>query len=118
MTPDSPEHDIRVALLTGGSDRPYALGLSLSLAADHVSLDFVGSDQLDCPELRDSPGLTFLNLRGDQRVDASAAQKVTRILVYYARLVRYAWPPSPRYFISFGTTSSSTWISNTTHGLL
>ena len=98
MTPDSPEHDIRVALLTGGSDRPYALGLSLSLAADHVSLDFVGSDQLDCQELRDSPGLTFLNLRGDQRADASAAQKVTRIFVYYARLVQYAWTAKPKVF--------------------
>src|SRR4051794_12010501 len=54
-----------VALLTGGSDKPYALGLASALASEGVFLDFIGSDELDCPEVHAIPNLRFLNLRGD-----------------------------------------------------
>jgi D-inositol-3-phosphate glycosyltransferase len=87
-----------VALLTGGSDRPYAFGLAKALLSRGVGLDFIGSDDLDIPELRVSPALNFLNLRGSQRQDASLLRKVSRILVYYARLVRYAASARPRIF--------------------
>ncbi len=79
-----------VALLTGGGDRPYALGLAVSLASASVAFDFIGSDDLDVPELRHNPLIRFLNLRGDQNPDASLAWKWARILRYYARLVAYA----------------------------
>jgi glycosyltransferase involved in cell wall biosynthesis len=86
----------RIGLLTGGQDKSYALGLSSSLAARGVALDFVGSDELDVPEVRAIPGLRFLNLRGSQQRNAAAAQKVWRVFVYYLRLLRYAATARPR----------------------
>jgi len=87
-----------VALLTGGGDRPYALGLAMELASKGVCVDFIGSDQLDSPVLRMSPRLNFLNLRGSQREDVSFPRKVWRVLIFYARLIRYAATASPRIF--------------------
>jgi D-inositol-3-phosphate glycosyltransferase len=85
-----------VALLTGGSDKPYALGLASALAARGIVIDFIGSDELNCSEVHAIPALRFLNLRGDQREDVPLRQKLGRILLYYARLLRYvagAQPP-------------------------
>lgn len=79
-----------VALLTGGGDRPYALGLGLSLAAAGVAVDFLGSDGLLSAELQGHPRVRFLNVRGSQRFDASLPSKIGRILRYYWRLVSYA----------------------------
>jgi glycosyltransferase involved in cell wall biosynthesis len=82
-------NDIAIALLTGGSDKPYALGLSAALAERDVAIDFIGSDELDCPAVRTIRKLTFLNLRGDQREDAPVIAKMARVLRYYGRLIRY-----------------------------
>jgi glycosyltransferase involved in cell wall biosynthesis len=90
--------DPLVAVLTGGGDRPYALGLAATLIAQGVTFDFIGSDDLDAPELRTSPHVRFLNFRGDQRVDAPLAAKVFRIAIYYARLLQYAAVARPRVF--------------------
>lgn len=90
--------DSEVGLLTGGSDRPYAFGLAKALLSRGVSLDFIGSDDLDIPELRVSPKLNFFNLRGSQRVDSSLFRKASRIVVYYARLLRYASFAGPKIF--------------------
>ena len=60
----------QVALLTAGRDRPYALGLAAALAAAGAQFDFIGSDEVDSPELHTSPQIHFLNLRGDQSVEA------------------------------------------------
>lgn len=87
-----------VALLTGGGDRPYALGLTAALTANGVALDFIGSADLDSPELHGSPLVNFLNLRGDQSRNASALRKVLRVLAYYGRLLRYAMTARPRIF--------------------
>jgi D-inositol-3-phosphate glycosyltransferase len=81
---------LSVALLTGGSDKPYALGLASALSAAGIRVTFLGSDELDCPDVRALPELTFLNARGDQREDAPFPAKVVRLLGYYARLLRYA----------------------------
>jgi D-inositol-3-phosphate glycosyltransferase len=80
---------MRVALLTGGDDRPYALGMISALVSEGVYVDFIGSDKLDAPELHNSPQINFLNLRGDQNEDAPLLRKVVRILTYYARLASY-----------------------------
>ena len=48
---DSMNDSAQVALLTGGSDKPYALGLASALAARGTRIDFVGSDELYCPEI-------------------------------------------------------------------
>jgi glycosyltransferase involved in cell wall biosynthesis len=79
-----------VALLTGGDDRSYALGLATALNSKGTPLDVIGSDVVDCPEFHEKSGLNFLNLRGDQNPDAALLRKVSRILLFYARLVWYA----------------------------
>lgn len=89
---------VKVALLTGGDDRPYALGLATSLIAQGVFVDFIGSDNVDGPELHGSPLVSFLNLRGDQSESAGLRRKVFRLLAYYCRLFKYAATAKPRVF--------------------
>ena len=89
---------ISVALLTGGSDKPYVLGLANELISKRVTLDLIGSDELDCPELRGKPFLNFLNLRGDQNPDVGFARKVHRVCAYYVKLFRYASSERSRIF--------------------
>jgi len=92
------EQKIAVALLTGGSDRPYVFGLSTELISKGVVLDLIGSDELDSPDFHNLPGLNFFRLRGDQRSDASFVSKVSRMLKYYSRLIRYSATAKPRIF--------------------
>jgi glycosyltransferase involved in cell wall biosynthesis len=87
----------KVALLTGGFDKPYALGLVLALASKGVTLDVIGSDQVDSPEMHTTPGVRFLNLHGS-REEAGLAAKMLRVLVYYARLIRYAASSEAKIF--------------------
>lgn len=93
-----PPRSIRVCLLTGGDDRPYALGMASALAGQGISVDFIGSDKLDAPELHNSPQINFLNLRGDQSEDAPLRGKIVRIMTYYARLAKYAARSEARIF--------------------
>lgn len=88
----------QVAILTGGYDRPYALGLASSLIAEGVSFDFIGSDFLEAPELRESPNVRVLNLRGDVRPETSLRRRAARLVMYYARLLLYAATAEPRTF--------------------
>lgn len=87
-----------MTLLTGGGDRPYALGLANELIAKGVTLDLIGSNDLDCAEFHGKPRVNFLNLRGDQRSEAGFGSKVYRVLAYYARLIRYAATSKPKIF--------------------
>ena len=89
---------ISVALLTGGSDKPYVIGLTGALEIEGVCQELIGSDELDCPEIRNRRGLRFLNLRGSQQQDASIRQKISRITRYYLRLLRYALSAKPKIF--------------------
>jgi len=79
-----------VAVLTAGQDRPYALGLASALIAQKIPFDFIASNFLDSPELRNNPLVRFLNLRGDQNADAPMMIKMQRVLIYYIRLMAYA----------------------------
>jgi glycosyltransferase involved in cell wall biosynthesis len=90
--------DPAVALLTGGGDRPYVFGLATELISKGAALDLIGSDDLDCPEFHDKPGVNFLNLRGDQRTDVNFVRKVSRLSTYYAKLIRYAATAKPTIF--------------------
>src|SRR4051812_2892055 len=78
-----------VALLTAGRDRPYALGLAPALAEQGIEVDYIGSDAVDGPEVRNHPRVRFLNLR-DQATDVSLWSKTTRVIGYYRRLMLYA----------------------------
>jgi glycosyltransferase involved in cell wall biosynthesis len=89
---------IEVGLLTGGRDRHYAFGLAMALSARGVGLDVIGSDEVDSPEFHSTPGLNFFNLRGNQRPRAGLAEKISRVLSYYARLIQYAGRATPQVF--------------------
>jgi len=90
--------EIKVSLLTGGSDRPYVYGLTDGLLSKNATLDIIGSDELNDPEIYNKPGVNFLNLRGDQRPGANFRIKIARITSYYAKLIRYAATAKPRIF--------------------
>jgi D-inositol-3-phosphate glycosyltransferase len=92
--PSSPQ----IALLTGGRDKPYALGIAAALTSVGISVDFIGSDDLQVPELLANPRIHFLNLRGDQRSEAGLVTKGLRILNYYVRLIRYVAKAEPKVF--------------------
>ncbi len=89
---------LHIALLTGGSDRPYALGLATALSSARVAVDFIGSDELDLAELHQLPQLRFLNLRRDQSHEANFPRKIVRVARYYWHLIRYAATARPRIF--------------------
>jgi glycosyltransferase involved in cell wall biosynthesis len=89
---------LEVALLTGGDDKPYVLGFAGALTSEGISFDLIGSNDLEVPELVRNRRVNFLNLRGDQRADASFASKAFRILRYYSRLVCYAVRAQPKVF--------------------
>jgi D-inositol-3-phosphate glycosyltransferase len=94
----TPLAQLDVALLTGGFDRPYAFGLAMALISKSVRLEVIGSDEVDSPEMHTSPNLRFLNLWPDQRTRATLAAKMSRVLRYYARLIRYAAVAKPDVF--------------------
>jgi glycosyltransferase involved in cell wall biosynthesis len=87
---------LRVALLTGGADKPYALGIAGALSTAGISLDFIGSNDLNLAELHNLPQLRFLNLRGDQSPEASLPIKIARVTIYYCRLICYAAIAKPK----------------------
>ncbi len=89
---------IAVALLTGGSDRPYVFGLTGALLSKRAAVDLIGSDELDFPEFRGQPSLNFLNLRGDTRTGVSLIRKVVRVSEYYVKLILYARTSRPKIF--------------------
>jgi len=97
-TGNFPRATVEIALLTGGGDKPYALGMADALTAEGVLLDFIGSDDLQVPELLNNARVNFLNLRGDQCPNVSAFAKVLRILNYYSRIIRYAATARPKIF--------------------
>jgi D-inositol-3-phosphate glycosyltransferase len=89
---------VTVSLLTGGTDRPYVFGLVSALIAQGVTLDLIGSDDLNFSEFSNNDRVRFLNLRGDQRSDAHVIAKIRRVLNYYWKLIGYVAKSEPRVF--------------------
>ncbi|GAC1679935.1 MAG: hypothetical protein PVS2B2_17960 [Candidatus Acidiferrum sp.] len=89
--------EIEVSLLTGGTDRHYAFGLSMALVSKEVCLDVVGSDLLESPEMHTTPKLNFLNLQGSME-SASFGKKLSRLVFFYIRLILYAATAKPGIF--------------------
>src|SRR5262245_19675136 len=77
---------LAVALLTAGRDRPYALGAGAALAGQGIAVDYIGSEAVDGPEVRNSPLVRILHFRNQQE-DAGLGRKIFRIGLYYFRLV-------------------------------
>lgn len=95
--PNADSREPAVTLLTGGQDRHYAFGLATALANQGVSVDVIGSDLVDGPEMHNTPGLRFLNLHGSMQT-ASIATRLKRVAIFYARLLRYTASAGPRIF--------------------
>ena len=89
---------LEVSLLTGGRDRPYALGLAIGLIEKGLHLDVIGSEYVDCPEMQTTPGLQFFDLWPPESVNRKAIGKLSRVLQYYARLIRYTMTAKPKIF--------------------
>jgi len=70
--------------------------LATSLASKDVFVDIIGSDEIDSPEFHVAPNLRFLSFRGSQGNRASLCRKVSKLLVYYAKLVRYVGRSRPK----------------------
>jgi glycosyltransferase involved in cell wall biosynthesis len=98
LTVSAANDEILVALLTGGADEPYAYGLATALMSNGIALDLIANDELNLPEFHGDRRVNFLNLRGDQRPDASFVRKIIRVSMYYAKLIRYAATARPRIF--------------------
>ncbi len=88
----------QIALLTGGGDKPYAIGLATALISEGISFDFIGSTDLQTPELLNNSRVNFLNLRGDQSPQAHPLRKALRVLAYYLRLIKYAATSEAKIF--------------------
>lgn len=89
---------IAAAVLTGGIDRPYAYGLTTGLASKGIRLEVIGSAEMDCTEIRDAAGVTFLNLHGNPRIARGAWRKALQYLAVYGKLLAYAATAKPKIF--------------------
>ena len=82
--------ELKVSLLTGGGDKPYALGLLDALISKGITVDFIGNDDMGNAQTVAQKNVIFLNLRGDQNPTAPIIEKIGRVLIYYWRLLKYA----------------------------
>src|SRR5262249_2575972 len=80
---------MKIALLTGGKDRPYAYGLLRELLARGVDVACVGNDELAACPVAGTGRLEFHNLVRYQGPDHAVA-KIWRVLSYYCRLIVFA----------------------------
>src|SRR5689334_10231996 len=71
---------LKVALLTGGQDKSYALGLTWTLVSRGAFVDYIGSDDVKSPELLEHGSVRFLNLRGEQNPKVTFFRKAARVL--------------------------------------
>lgn len=88
---------LEIALLTGGQDRHYAVGLAAALLEQNAAIDVIGSDEVDGPEFHSNPRVRFLNLHGGQ-AKAQVVGKIGNILSFYARLILYTVTAKPKIF--------------------
>lgn len=88
----------RVALLTGGKDPHYALGLLSGLLKQELCVDFICNDEMEKSSILSHPLVRTYNLRGDQDPKASLREKAIRVLRYYYLLIRYAWQSDAQLF--------------------
>jgi glycosyltransferase involved in cell wall biosynthesis len=89
--------EIKASLFTGGFDRPYAFGMVMSLAAQGIPLDVIGSTDIDGQEMHTTLGVNFLNLHGDLP-QVGLARRLARVLGFYLRLFRYVTTTRTRMF--------------------
>ena len=89
---------MRIAILNAGGQTDYLYGLVTGLSKiSAIELDIVDSDK--SIGLYDHfSNVNFFNLRGDQDFSSSLTDKVTRIVKYYYRLIRFAAKTNAQIF--------------------
>jgi len=90
--------ELTVARRRGGGDTPYVYGMVDALIAKGLAVGIVRGDDLDCSGWHGTRLRRFLNPRGDMREDASLPKKISRVLIYYVRLLVYAATAKPKIF--------------------
>jgi D-inositol-3-phosphate glycosyltransferase len=83
-------HEIKISLLTGGVDRPYAFGLAMALASKDISLEVIGNSVVDALEMHCTPNVAFLSLYWEPLENLSFVIKVWQVFLFYSRLIRHA----------------------------
>jgi len=81
--------DLKIVLLTGGRDKHYVYGLATALASKGISLELIGSDDVDSPDFHGTPKLKFINWGGRPGQSKGLAGKVLRLIAYYTHLIPY-----------------------------
>ena len=92
------EKEIEISLLTGGFDKPYAFGLATALAKKRIALDVIGNSYVDSPEMHTTPKLNFLSLYWEPLKEMGAAGKLSEVLGFYAKILKYAASGTPKIF--------------------
>ena len=77
-----------VAILTGGRDPHYALGLASAVAAQGVQIDLVGGDHMAQTQFESHSCIKFVVIREQGPTDSQVV-KAIRVIKYYCRLVYY-----------------------------
>ena len=85
-------------IAAGGGDLYYELGLCLGVTSNGVHVDYIGSDSVRNANVWEKENVTFINLRGSQDPAAHMATKIFRILIFYFRLIKYAWKTDSKLF--------------------
>jgi len=77
-----------VAILTGGMDPHYALGLASALAAGNMQIDLVAGDEVAKIDFKSHSSIRFVFIRR-QGGSVNKLTKVWRVIIYYCRLIYY-----------------------------
>jgi D-inositol-3-phosphate glycosyltransferase len=89
---------MRIAVLSAGKDKPYALGLADALISKGIEIDFIGNDEFQNDRIFNNRLAHYFNLRGNQDIKAGFINKSVRVLRYYAKLIFYASNSSAEIF--------------------
>lgn len=87
-----------ISHLTAGKDRPYVVGLTSALVKKNVTVEFIGNDSMKNEPALSNPLVRYYNLRGGQSSNASARKKLTRVISYYFKLIKYATKTKSKLF--------------------
>ncbi|ETX00183.1 MAG: hypothetical protein ETSY1_12150 [Candidatus Entotheonella factor] len=75
--------------MVAGDAVDYVFSLVQALTRLGLDIELLGGDDYENP--RYSPRVTFVNIRGSRHTKAAWHDKITRILKYYVRLIKYVW---------------------------
>jgi D-inositol-3-phosphate glycosyltransferase len=85
----TPRSKYRVALLTGGFDKPYVYGLVTALGGKQVPMDVIGSEDIFDSRFSQFADVSLFDLRR-RAFKIGFAGKISKLVMYYIRLIAYA----------------------------